>query len=173
MEKAPVRVSPFTMEDQMLQYFQGERAESMLFLAVAGAAILLSVQLLANQSELRAMAIPLLAIAVIQLIVGGTVFLRTPRQVTQLSVQLDDAADVYQAAELRRMEGVQRKFRIYKLVEIIVIVAGIVLTYAFRTNVHLYAVGIGMIGQGAAMLVCDLFAERRADAYAEVLRNFA
>lgn len=168
-----MKVSPFTMESQMLQYFQGERAESLLFLLVAAIAILVSIQLLANESAYRYLAVPLLAIAAIQVTVGGTVFLRTPKQVARLAVQLDDQADAYRAAELPRMETVQRNFRIYKVLEIVVLLAGIVLTYWCRGNLALYSVGIGMIAQGAAMLVCDLFAERRADLYVEVLRNFS
>jgi hypothetical protein len=171
-ENPPVKISPFTMEDQLLQYFQGEKAESLLFLLIAGAAILVSVYVLANQSEYRLVAIPLLAIALLQVVVGGTVFLRTPKQVMRLSVQLDDEPAVYRAAEQKRMEVVRRNFRIYKVAEIVVLAAGIVLTYWSRDNLGLYSVGIGMIAQGAAMLLCDLFAERRAVAYLEVLRNF-
>ena len=168
-----MKISPFTMEEQMLQYFHGERSASLLFLTVAGVAILVSVYLLANESDYRFIAAPLLVVAALQLVAGGAVFLRTPNQITRLAVQLDDQPEAFRAAELPRMEKVQRNFRILKVVEIVLIAAGILLTYFCRENIVLYAVGIGLIAQGAASLVLDLVAERRADVYLEVLRNFS
>ena len=168
-----MKISPFTMEEQMLQYFHGERSESLVFLMVAGAAILLSVYLLANESDHRFVAAPLLVVAALQLVTGAAVFLRTPKQITRLAVQLDDQPEAFRSAELPRMERVQRNFRIVKVIEIVLILAGILLTYLYRENAALYAVGIGLIAQGSASLVLDLFAERRADIYLEVLRNFS
>ena len=168
-----MKVSPFTMEEQLLSYFDGERTGSMLFLVIAGIAILMSVYVLANESDYRFVAAPLLVVAALQVVAGGAVFLRTPKQVTRLAVQLDDDPQAFRAAELPRMERVQRSFRILKVVEIVLILAGMLLTYLYRDNIALYAVGIGLIAQGAASLVLDLLAERRADLYVEVLRNFS
>lgn len=168
-----MKVSPFTMEEELLRYFDGERTGSVLYLVVAAVAILVSVHLLANESDYRFVAAPLLVVAALQLVAGGAVFLRTPKQVTRLAVELDDQPEAFRAAELPRMERVQRNFRIFKVVEIVLILAGILLTYLYRGNIALYSVGIGLIAQGAAMLVFDLLAERRADLYVEVLRNFS
>ena len=168
-----MKISPFTMEEQMLRYFDGERTGSVLFLVIAAVAILVSVHLLANESDYRFVAAPLLVIAALQLVTGASVFLRTPKQVTRLAVQLDDQPEAFRAAELPRMERVERNFRILKVVEIVLLVAGIALTYFFRDNLGLFSVGLGLIAQGAASLVLDLVAERRAEQYLEVLRNFS
>ena len=168
-----MKISPFTMEEQMLQYFHAEKAASLLFLLIAGIAILVSVHLVANESEYRFVAAPRLVVAALQLVTGAAVFVRTPKQVTRLAVQLDDQPEAFRAVELPRMERVQRTFRIVKVVEIVLMAAGILLTYLYRDSLALYAVGIGLIAQGSASLVLDLFAERRADIYLEVLRNFS
>lgn len=168
-----MKVSPFTMEEQMLRYFDGERTGGVLFLVIAAVAILVSVHLLANESDYRFVAAPLLVIAALQLVTGASVFLRTPKQVTRLAVQLDDKPEAFRAVELPRMERVERNFRILKVVAIVLLVTGIALTYLFRGNVWLYSVGLGLIAQGAASLVLDLVAERRAEQYLGVLRNFS
>lgn len=168
-----MKVSPFTMEEQLLRYFDGERTGSVLLLVIAAVAILVSVHLLVNESDYRFAAAPLLVIAALQLVTGASVFLRTPKQMTRLAVQLDDQPEAFRAVELPRMERVARNFRILKVVEIVLLAAGIALTYLFRGNLWIYSVGLGLIAQGAASLVFDLVAERRAVQYLEVLRNFS
>lgn len=161
----------FQMKDQLVRYFQGEKAESVLFLLAAAAALVISMVLVNSADEYRWIAAPLLLVAALQTVVGTTVLLRTNRQVVRLTEQLDSDPQDYRAEELRRMEGVRRGFTLYKALEIAVLLAGIGLTLAFRGRVALYAVGIGCIAQGALMLVFDLVAEHRADVYVEHIRR--
>ena len=168
-----MKISPFRMEEQLLQYFQGEKFESVFFLGIAIVAMIVSFYLITSESDYRWIAVPLLVIGVVQFVVGATVLVRTNKQVTKLTAQLGDEPDTYRAAEMQRMATVERNFKIYKIVEIALILGGIALTYLFRTNVVWYAIGIGLIAQGTVTLLCDLFAERRADLYVEVLRTFS
>jgi len=161
----------FQMKDQLVRYFQAEKAESALFLLAAAAAVVISLVLINSANEYRWMAAPLLAIALLQGVVGGTVLLRTNQQVLRLTDQLDTDPLDYRAAELARMERVARDFRIYKTLEIAVLLGGLVLTYALRSRIDWYAVGVGCIAQGALMLVFDLVAEHRADVYVEHIRR--
>ena len=57
------------------------------------------------------------------------------------------------------------KFILYKIIEIVLLPAGIALTFFFRQNNLFYAVGIGLIVQSALMLGMALFAEKRGDEY--------
>jgi hypothetical protein len=57
-------------------------------------------------------------------------------------------------------------------VEIVLLAAGIAMTFAFRRREQLYAAGIGLLLQASVMLVLDLFAERRADVYIAAIRGF-
>ena len=69
------------------------------------------------------------------------------------------------------MNKVMRSFHLYKVVEIAILAAGIVMTFAFRSRDGLYAAGIGCILQGALMLVFDLFAEHRAQVYIDHIQR--
>lgn len=161
----------FQMKDEMVRYFQAEKAESALFVLAAAAAVAVSLMLVNSASEYRWMAAPLLTIALIQVTVGGTVLMRTNSQVVRLTDQLDSDPQDYRAEELRRMDAVGRGFRLYKVIEIALLAAGIVLTYALRGRMSWYSIGIGCIAQSALMLVFDLVAEHRADVYVDHIRR--
>ena len=102
----------------MTRYFAGERAESGLLLGGAVTAAVVSAALVALRSPYRAMAWPLVAVGLVQLVVGGTVFLRTPGQVARLTGQLRSSPSAYQVAEAARMRRVQRSFVLYKRIQI-------------------------------------------------------
>ena len=159
------------MKDQLVRYFQAEKAESTLFLLAAAAAVVISLVLINSANEYRWMAAPLLVIALLQGVAGGTVLLRTNQQVLRLTDQLDTDPLDYRAAELARMDRVERSFGLYKALAIAVLLGGVVLTYALRSRISWYAVGVGCVAQGALMLVLDLVAEHRADVYVEHIRR--
>jgi hypothetical protein len=158
------------MQEQMVGYFAAEKAESWLFILVGVVAVGASVWLLLSGSTYRGMAYPLIAVGLIQLVVGGTVAFRTDAQVAALTQQLASSASAFQAAEVPRMEGVMRNFELYKLVEIALLLVGVALTYAFRRKEMVYGVGVGLVMQASLMLVLDLFAEKRGDEYLAALR---
>ena len=158
------------MQAQLLGYFAEEKAESLLFIIAGVLALVASVWLWRTGSSYRAMAFPLVAVALIHLVVGGSVYLRTDGQVAALTAQLAQAPSAFQAAELTRMGVVMRNFALYKLIELALLAAGIAMTYAFRHREALYAVGIGLVIQAGVTLVADLFAEKRGDTYLAALR---
>ena len=119
------------------------------------------------QAESTPMSYPLIAIGLIQIAVGGAVLLRTDTQIADLTSTLSREPSVYQTAEQARMKKVTANFKLYKIIEIAILAAGIVLTYFFSNRVGLYGAGIGMILQASVMLILDLFAEHRADRYVE------
>ncbi|MFP2912096.1 hypothetical protein ACLESD_45160 [Pyxidicoccus sp. 3LFB2] len=159
------------MQAQLLRYFAEEKAESALFVIAGVLALAASLWLWRTGSSYRAMAFPLVAVAFIQLAVGGSVYLRTDGQVAALTAQLVQAPAAFQVAELARMDVVMRNFTLYKLIELVLLAAGIAMTYAFRHREALYAVGLGLVIQAGVMLVADLFAEKRGDTYLAALRS--
>lgn len=159
------------MKDQIVRYFQAEKSESVLFVLAAVLAVLISIFLVNSANEYRWMAAPLLAIALLQAVVGGTVLLRTNQQVSRLTDQVDSDPLDYRAQELARMAAVQTNFRLYKAIEVAVLLGGIALTYALRSKMSWYSIGIGCIAQGALMLVFDLIAEHRAGVYVEHIQR--
>ncbi|MEO8503649.1 MAG: hypothetical protein ABI609_07110 [Acidobacteriota bacterium] len=161
----------FQMKDQIARYFQAEKFESALFVLAAAAAIAISILLINSASEYRWIAVPLIAIALIQIVVGGTVLARTNRQVDRLTNQLDTDPLDYRAQELQRMDRVQRNFKLYEAIEITLLLGGIALSYFMRSRIDWYAVGIGFIAQSALMLVFDLVAAHRAEVYVDHIRR--
>jgi hypothetical protein len=159
------------MQEQMVRYFSEEKAESWLFILVGVVALGASVWLLRTGSSYRGMAYPLIAVGLIQIVVGGSVAFRTDAQVAALTAQLASSPSAFQLAEVPRMEVVMRNFALYKGIEIALLLVGVALTYAFRQKELVYGIGVGLVMQASLMLVLDLFAERRGDEYLSAIRT--
>jgi len=158
-------------EAEAARYFAAERRESAVFLACALAAAAASAALAALRSPYRAMAWPLLAVGLIQLVVGSTIFLRTPGQAARLTRQLREAPAAYRTEETARMQRVQRGFVLYKRIEIGLLALGRALASGEGYGRTLYAVGMGLILEAGLMLALDLRAERRAHRYLQMVRS--
>jgi len=161
------------MHAAIITYFSAEKRESLLFLMAGAAAIGASGYLWITGSPHRAMVWPLTAIALIQVIVGWTVYARTDRQVKDLHTLLARDRAAYGAAEIPRMEAVQKSFRLYKVIEIVLLAAGLLGIFLFQDRVALHAVASGLVLQAGLMLVFDFYAQSRAEVYVEQLRRLA
>ncbi|MGH8453139.1 MAG: hypothetical protein ACRES4_01445 [Nevskiales bacterium] len=159
------------MQAQLMSYFSAEKQESLLFIVWGAAAILISLWLFKTGSSYRGMAYPLVAVALIHLTVGGSVYLRTDTQVATLQRQMQDAPSQFRVEESQRMQVVMRNFKIYKTLEIVLLAAGLLMTFGFRNSDALYAAGIGLIIQAGITLVLDLFAERRGEQYLAAIQS--
>ncbi len=157
----------------IITYFKAEKRESLLFMAVGFAAIAASVFLWRTGSPWRGMAWPLVAIALIQIVVGSTVYFRTDVQALGLHRQLAADPAAYRVAELPRMEAVRRSFNLYKGIEITLLVLGVAGYFCFREKQMLFAVSHGLMLQSALMLAFDLIAESRTDVYLDHIRRLA
>ena len=117
--------------DCIVGYFAAERAESLLFIA--------------------GMAGPLVVIAAIQFIVGGTVFLRSPHDTArvQQAVQTDRAQIA--SAEIPRMRTVIDNFVAYRWIELALLALGIALLLAARRSAFARGAGLGLALQSAIM----------------------
>ena len=161
------------MRESMIGYFQAEKQEAAIFVAVGAVALAVALLLLRGGGPWRAMAWPLGAVALIQLAVGGAVHLRTDGQVAALEARLATDPAAFRAEEAARMEKVMAGFRTYKAVEVALLAAGIALALLFPGRQALLAAGVGLIIQPAFMLVLDLFAEHRGRAYLAALARLA
>lgn len=159
------------MHAAIITYFTAEKRESLLFLMAGAAAIAASIYLWMTGSPHRAMAWPLTAIALIQIVVGWTVYARTDGQMRDLHSLLNRDKAAYAAAETPRMATVRKSFRVYKVIEIVLLVAGLAGAFFLRDRVALHAASVGLALQAGLMLVFDLYAEGRAEVYAEQVRR--
>lgn len=157
------------MINHMSSYFSAEKQESLIFLAVGLAAIGISVWLWMNGHRLKSMAYPLVAIALMQMVVGGSIYLRTDTQLSTLSAQLQANPAALKAEETTRMQTVISNFSIYKAVEMVLLIVGVGMIAFLQRHDVAAGIGVGLVLQAAFTLTLDIFAEARGADYLTAL----
>jgi hypothetical protein len=157
------------MINHMSSYFSAEKQESVIFLAVGLAAIGISVWLWMNGHRLKSMAYPLVAIALIQMVVGGSIYLRTDTQLSTLSAQLQANPAALKAEETTRMQTVMSNFSVYKAVEMVLLIVGVGMIAFLQRHDVAAGIGVGLVLQAAFTLTLDIFAEARGADYLTAL----
>ena len=161
------------MINNMNSYFVAEKQESVIFMAVGLLAIGLSVWLWMNGHRLKSMAYPLVVIGLMQMVVGGTVYLRTDSQVSTLSAQLQLTRAAVKAAETIRMQTVMKNFSIYKSIEMLLLIIGLGMMAFVPRHDMAAGIGVGLVLQAAFTLTLDLFAEARGADYLSAVQGIA
>ena len=157
------------MINNMSSYFAAEKQESLIFIAVGLLAIGISVWLWMNGHRLKSMAYPLVAIALMQMVVGASVYLRTDTQLSTLSVQLRADPAALKAEETTRMQTVMKNFSIYKAVEMVLLIVGVGMIAFLQRHDMAAGIGVGLVLQAAFTLTLDIFAEARGADYLSVI----
>ena len=161
------------MMNHMSDYFVAEKQESVIFIVVGLLAIGFSLWLWMNGHRLKSMAYPLVAIALMQIVVGGTVYLRTDSQVSTLSAQLQVNRAALKAEETARMETVMKNFSIYKSIEMLLLIMGVGMIAFFQRHDVVAGIGVGLVLQAAFTLTLDIFAETRGADYLSAVQSIA
>ena len=161
------------------KYFSGEKQESLLFLIIGISAILLSVIFFffikTTPAFFKGAAIPLLAIGIIQGIVGYAVYARTNKQQATIAYNTGTDPQFVKKIEIPRIETVMKKFIIYRYAEIVLALIGLGLFFYFCCNItqqFLKGLGLTLAIQALLMLGADYFAEQRGKVYTEGLQKF-
>ena len=161
------------------KYFIAEKQESLLFLIVGIVAILLAVTfsffIKSNPALFKGAAIPLLAIGLIQIVVGYSVYSRTDKQKSDVAYNIGmEPVQYVKQTELPRMKTVMKNFVIYRWVEISFIITGFILFFLYRQNMDKafwFGFGIALAIQALIMLGADYFAEKRGKIYTNELEK--
>jgi uncharacterized membrane protein HdeD (DUF308 family) len=166
----------FTKAD-IEKYFMDEKQESLIFLVIGIVAVVSAIvfMLIWKTSFFKGMAVPLIAVGILQAVVGWTVYKRSDSQRIDNVYAYDMDPAKLRNQEVPRMEGVMKNFMIYRYVEIALIIAGIILFFVFRGNpekAFWYGLGIALAIQSVLMLIADFFAEKRGHFYIDGLRSF-
>jgi hypothetical protein len=138
------------------RYFAEERRGGAIFLAAGLAALTLCAWLATRATAYRGMIPPLGVLGLVEIGVGVALRWRRPHP-----------ADA--GRERDRMRRVIASFRICKVVETVVLTAGLTLMMLFPRHSLLYAAGLACLLQASVLLVLDRFAERRAREYTSLL----
>ncbi len=161
------------MMNDMSSYFVAEKQESVIFILVGLLAMGLSLWLWMNGHRLKSMAYPLVVIALMQIMVGGTVLLRTDAQLSSLSAQLQTNPAALKAEETARTKTVMKNFSIYKRIEILLLITGIVMIAFLQRYDVAVGIGVGLVLQSAFTLALDIFAEARGAEYLSAIQGLA
>jgi hypothetical protein len=159
--------------EQIRTYFNAERAESLLFLGAAFLALIMTLYiLLRHRSDYTfGVATGLTAIAIIQTVVGLSIFLRSPQDIKRVEAMVQSRMIEVKHVEIPRMEKVMKTFQTYKYVEIGLIFLGICLMFQAINTSFWSGLGLALLLEASAMLAFDFFAERRGLYYLEWLKG--
>jgi hypothetical protein len=157
----------------IVKYFSAEKAESLLFMGFGVFAIVLSVYFLffVKENFWKGLAIPLVFFSIVQIVIGATIFTRSPIDSVRVETILKNEPHKIQSEEIPRMEKVMKNFIFYRYFEIVMIFLGIILMYSLANYGFWKGFGLGLFIQCAVLLSLDFFAEKRGHFYVEHLKE--
>jgi hypothetical protein len=153
--------------DTVSSYFSAERIESLVFIAVSVLALAAAAGcvLVLRKPFFSGLALTLSVVAALQLIVGITIYQRSPQDTVRVQQMLQSSPQRIQSEEVPRMRVVMRNFRIYLVVEVALLLISLVVLTSATHGTFLRGAAIGMAIQAASTAVLDLIAAQRGDAY--------
>jgi hypothetical protein len=148
-------------------YFNAERAESLLFIAIGTVALAVSAWCLivVRKPFFNGVALTISVVAALQLIVGVTIYQRSPQDTVRVQQMLQSAPERIRSEEVPRMRVVMRNFKIYLGAEVALLILGAVVFLIASPGSFLRGAAMGLALQAVLTSVLDLVATRRGDAY--------
>jgi hypothetical protein len=162
------------MYDALTLYFNEEKTESIWFVLIGIVSIVFSIWLFYKFKDgfYRGLIIPVILISLIQITVGSTVYLRSDKQIEDTILRLENDKQSAKADELVRMDEVMKNFKIYKWIEFLFIISGVLLLVFINDKPFWTGIGAGLLIEGTFMIVLDVIAEMRGVKYLEWLQQF-
>ncbi|MBC7888773.1 MAG: hypothetical protein H7Z13_12925 [Ferruginibacter sp.] len=159
------------------KYFIAEKNESLLFIIIGVAAIVLAIVLFfyLKTTWCKGAAIPFLIVGLAHLVAGTIVFKRSDRDRIRNVYAFEMNPGELGTREIPRMEIVNKNFVIYRYTEIILLLVGLGLFFYFRLHPDKsfwIGFGVALAIEAAASLSADYFAEKRAEIYTLQLKEF-
>jgi hypothetical protein len=159
--------------EEIKNYFNAEKAESLIFMGFGICAIILSVYFFfyLKDSFWKGLAIPLVFFSIVQIVIGATIFTRSPKDNSRVEKVIKYEPQKIQTEEIPRMEKVMKNFVYYRYFEISMILLGVVLMFSLSNYGFWKGFGLGLFIQCAVLLSLDFFAEKRGYFYLEHLQT--
>jgi hypothetical protein len=153
--------------DTVSTYFSAERAESLLFIAIGTIALALSAWCLIvlRKPFFNGVALTISVVAALQLIVGVTIYQRSPQDTVRVQQMLQSLPERIQSEEVPRMRVVIRNFKMYLGVEVALLILSLIVLLSASPGGFLRGAAMGLALQAVFTAVLDLVATRRGDAY--------
>jgi hypothetical protein len=159
--------------NQLEKYFYAEKYESAIFVLVGIIAIAFAAYFLIKikQPFYNGLAYPLIAVAFIQIVVGSSVYLRSTKDIVRVTEMIHTNSSKIQTQEIPRMNVVMKNFTLYRWVEIVMLISGMIVFLYFQSSTFYKGFGLGLLIQARFLLLLDLFAESRGAIYLEYLQT--
>ncbi len=166
----------FTKTD-IEKYFTAEKSESIVFLSIGIAGVLAAIIFffVIKTNFYKGAAIPLLLFGLLMGVVGFTIYKRSDADRIRNTYAYDMNPQDLKAKEMPRMQTVMKNFIIYRWLEIVLAVTGIVLFVYFRNNAaqtFWKGLGLSLTIMAIIALTADYFAEKRGRVYTNGLSEF-
>ena len=169
--QAPAKV----MSDGMHDYFDSEKGAAIAVLGSGLVSVGAGSFLVTRESHFaRGLGVPILALGAVQTFAGMFYHSTLDGRIAKYDEQIKGDPAGYKLAESQRMEGVIRRFRLFKWTEVGVFAVGAGLTIGgfAKKDDTLEGVGIGVGIEALYFLALDLFADHGAHVYAKKLADF-
>ena len=157
-------------------YFTEEKIESLFFIIIGIISVCLALifWFIIKYSFYNGLAFPFMLVGLMQIIVGTTVYIRSPKDIIKVEQFIRHEPQKIQTEELPRMEVVMKSFTFYKWIEIILMLTGIILYILFFNSSQTFwkGLGLGLLIQASLMLTLDIVAEKRGRIYIQSLTIF-
>ena len=157
-------------------YFSEEKIESLFLIIIGIIAILLAALFLfiIKYSFYKGIAIPLLLIGTIQVFIGINHYNLSLKHLKKIEHPLNNNLKNTTIIEQIQMEAVIRDYNIYKWIEIIFIIGGIIVYLLFSKSSQVFwkGIGLGLLIQSSLMLTLNLIAEERANSYVHNIKIY-
>lgn len=159
------------------QYFNAEKAESWVFMAIGLTGFILSAIFFfgIKTSLYKGACIPMLTVGLLLGVVGYSVYKRSDEDRLRNVYALDMNPSELKEKEIPRMEIVMKNFIIYRYIEIALALTGICLFVYFKSNenqVFWKGFGAALAVMAVLALTADYFAEKRGHVYLDKLNAF-
>jgi len=159
------------------KYFNAEKNESLLFIIMGIAAIVLALVffIYLKSNWHKGAAVPFLVVGLMHLVVGTIVFKRSDKDRIRMTYAYDMNPTDLRTKEIPRMELVNKSFTIYRYTEIVLLLAGLALYFFYKSNPDKsfwVGLGLALAIEAAVSLGADYFAEKRASVYTIQLKEF-
>jgi len=159
--------------NEVEKYFNAEKIFC-LFGAIFGfISLLLAAYFLfkIKQPFYTGMSYPFIALGLFFLIICGSVFVRSPKDVIRVNSMLKNERTLIQTEELPRMEKVIKNFGVIIIVEIIFIVVSLGGIFFINSGLQLRGIFTGILIQSSFLLVFDVLAHHRGKIYFDFLKG--
>ena len=160
------------MIDSVLYYFKAEKKASIYCIVVGLFSIALTIYfLLKGQPFYNGLSYALISVGLIQLIAGATIYFRSDMDVARVDYFIQKDFDIIKEKEIPRMDFQLKNLAIYRKVEIIFFVLGLMLWFSCKSLTLGKGIGIGLTIQSLIMFIFDYLAEQRGKVYFNFLKS--